>query len=78
MLKVRQRPWLECAGQNSGSFLCPHCPVGLAGGSTESFDKGMGTEECGIESRNHGLSLFLRNPQFLRPPAIAGFRIKAR
>jgi hypothetical protein len=60
---------------NPGSFLCPHCPVVLPGGSTESFDKGMGTEECGFESRNHCLSLFLRDPQFLRPPPTAGCRM---
>ena|ERR1039457_5380243 len=61
---------------NPGSFLCPHCPVVLPGGSTKSFDKRMGTEECGFESRNHCLSLCLRDPQFLRPVPTAGFRMK--
>src|ERR1035441_8137100 len=61
---------------NPGSFLCPHCPVVLPGGSTQSVDKGMGTEEYGFESRNHCLSLCLRDPQFLRPAPTAGFRFK--
>ena len=63
---------------NPDSFLCLHCPVVPPGGSTESSDKGMGTEECGFESRNDCWSLFLRDPQFLRPPPTAGFRFMER
>jgi hypothetical protein len=40
-----------------GSFLCHNRLVVPPGGSTEYFDKGVGTGECGFESRTDCLSL---------------------
>jgi hypothetical protein len=72
---LQNAPAVPFATGNPDSFLCRHCPVVQPGGSTESSDKGMGTEECGFESRNHCWFLFLRAPQFLRPAPTAGFKM---